>query len=87
MQKGNFEDIKEVIWSRKSKDGRCNDQIQKVSAKYSTTTDNNVDWIPMENDTYPCYSWNDCLWTVWNEMFNNSVLSIKHLYVLTRNVA
>jgi hypothetical protein len=31
MQKGNFEDIKER-----------NDQIQKISAKYYTTTENNI---------------------------------------------
>ena len=42
MQKGNFEDIKEAIGSRKSKDRRCNDQIEKISAKYSTTTKNNI---------------------------------------------
>jgi hypothetical protein len=42
MQKGNFEDIKEVIGCRKSKDRRCNDQAQKISAKYSTTTENNT---------------------------------------------
>jgi hypothetical protein len=40
MQKGNFEDIKGVIGSRKSKDIRYNDQIQKISSKYSTTTEN-----------------------------------------------
>ena len=54
MQKGNFEDIKEVIGSRKSKDWRYIDQIQKISAKYSTTTVNNIYCIPMANDTYPC---------------------------------
>jgi hypothetical protein len=42
MQKGNFEDIKEVIGSRKSKDRQYNDQTQKISAKYSTTTENNT---------------------------------------------
>ena len=42
MQKCNFEDIKDVIGSRKSKDRQCNDQIQKISAKYSTTTKNNI---------------------------------------------
>ena len=54
MQKCNFEDIKEVIGSRKSKDRRCNDQIQKISEKYYTTTKNNINCIPMANDTYPC---------------------------------
>jgi hypothetical protein len=54
MQKGNVQDIKEVIGSRKSKDRRYNDQIQKISAKYSTTTKNNINWIPMACDTYPC---------------------------------
>jgi hypothetical protein len=86
MPKANFEDIKGVIGRRKSKDRRYNDQIQQISSKYSTTTENNINCIPMANDTYPCYNWNKCLWTVWNEMFDNSVLSTKHLYVLTRTV-
>jgi hypothetical protein len=42
MRKCNFEDIKGVIGSRKSKDRRCIDQTQKISAKYSTTTENNI---------------------------------------------
>jgi hypothetical protein len=42
MQKRNFVDIKEVIRTRKSKDRRCNDQTQKISAKYFTTTENNI---------------------------------------------
>ena len=54
MQKGHFEDIKGVIGSRTSKDRGYNDQIQKISAKYSTTTVNNIYCIPMANDTYPC---------------------------------
>jgi hypothetical protein len=54
MHKCNFEDIKEVIGSRKSKDRWCNDQTRKISAKYSTTTENNANWIPMAYDTYPC---------------------------------
>ena len=54
MQKGNFEDIKGVIGSRKSKDRRYNDQIQKISVKYPTTTENNRNCVPMANDTYLC---------------------------------
>ena len=42
MQKGTFEDIKEVIRSRNSKDRRCNDQIQMISSEYYTTTENNI---------------------------------------------
>jgi hypothetical protein len=53
MQKGNFVDTKGVIWNRKSKDRQYNDQIQKISEKYSTTTENNINWIPMAYDTYP----------------------------------
>ena len=52
MQKCNFEDIKGVIRSRKSKDRGYNDQIQTISEKYSTM--NNIYCIPMANDTYPC---------------------------------
>ena len=54
MQKGNFEDIKGVIGSRKSKDRRYNDQMQKISSEYSTTTESNVNCILLANDTYPC---------------------------------
>jgi hypothetical protein len=47
MQKGNFVDTKGVIGSRKSKDRQYNDQIQNISEKYSTTTKNNINCIPM----------------------------------------
>ena len=54
MQKGNFEDNKGVFGSRKSKDSKYNDLIQTISEKYSTTTENNINLIPMAYDTYPC---------------------------------
>ena len=54
MQKSNFEDTKGVFGSRKSKDKQYNDQIQKISEKYYATTKNNINCIPMANDTYPC---------------------------------
>ena len=47
MQKGNFEDTKEVFGSRKQKDRQYNDQIPKISEKYSTTTKNNINCIPI----------------------------------------
>ena len=64
MQKGTFEDIKEVI--------RSNDQIQMISAEYYTTTENNINWIPIMIPTL-VNTWNNFVWTVWNEMFNKSV--------------
>jgi len=54
MQKGNFKDTKGVFGSRKSKDRKYNNRIQKISEKYSTTTKNNINCIPMANDAHLC---------------------------------
>ena len=81
MQKGNFEDTKGVFGQ---------------TMQWPNTKDF---WEILYNykEQYKLYSngkWYlpllileiNFLWTAWNEMFNNSVLSIKHFYVLTRTV-